>query len=93
VSDEGTVSVKQAYEVFYKMNFANREMYESWKSLEESFGVPALEKNDLFKKALPNLLKSFCVNVGSVPDDEEPVEMNYLAFAFGVWMEDPNARD
>lgn len=37
--------------------------------------------------AMPQLLKSLLVSVTSIPDDEPPTHVNYLAFATGVWLE------
>ena len=38
---------------------------------------------------MPILLKSFLVSINSIPDDEPPTHVNYLAFATGVWLEKP----
>lgn len=91
VSPTGLVSINEAAKVFARIHYNDRQLLNAVNNLEKSIGVTAdelLTQKELML-AIPCVLKSFLVKVGSIPDDEEPTVVNYIAFACGVWLEKP----
>ena len=77
--------------VFGQIHYTDRKLLTAVNDLERSIGVTQEDFLTFreFSTAMPILLKSFLVSINSIPDDEPPTHVNYLAFATGVWLEKP----